>query len=176
MPSLSVFSTDLGWFGLVGAGRTVRRLLIGHASADAVRTALHDGNGFSVEDDWQPELRRRLEQFARGERIDFADCAVEESPFTPFQRRILAAVRALNYGETAAYGEVARRAGAPRAARAVGNVMRGNAVPIIIPCHRVIAAGGRLGGFSAPQGTALKRRLLEMEAAVLRESTSRRQA
>jgi len=65
------------------------------------------------------------------------------------------------------YGQLATRAGSPRSARAVGNVMASNRVPLIIPCHRVVAAGGALGGFSAPHGTRLKRRLLKLEGATI---------
>ncbi|GIS60136.1 MAG: hypothetical protein CM1200mP2_23610 [Planctomycetaceae bacterium] len=73
-------------------------------------------------------------------------------------------VRQVGYGQTTSYGEVARKIGRPGAARAVGTAMANNTVPILIPCHRVIAASGRLGGFSAPRGTRLKQRLLDLEA------------
>ena len=68
-------------------------------------------------------------------------------------------------GETVSYAELAGRAGSPNAARAVGGVMAGNRVPLLVPCHRVVGAGGRLGGFSAPTGVELKKRLLALEAA-----------
>ena len=82
---------------------------------------------------------------------------------TPFRDKVLAATRQLGYGATTTYGELARRVGHPGAARAVGTVMSTNRFPILIPCHRVLAAGGQLGGYTAPAGPDLKQRLLEME-------------
>jgi methylated-DNA-[protein]-cysteine S-methyltransferase len=172
--TLSVFSTELGWFGLVGQGDTVQRLFLGHTSAEQVRSNAvsqfqRDNPGAPLpEEDWHPKLRRAIEDFARGIPTDFADVTVNLEPATPFRKRVLRVARAIKYGETATYGEVAARAGNRNAARAIGAVMASNRIPIIIPCHRVVASGGSLGGFSAPQGVDLKRRLLEMEAAATR--------
>jgi methylated-DNA-[protein]-cysteine S-methyltransferase len=77
---------------------------------------------------------------------------------------VLQLARKIGYGRTVAYGELAARAGNSRAARAIGAVMASNPLPIIVPCHRVVASGGAIGGFSAPHGIELKKRLLEMEA------------
>jgi len=76
---------------------------------------------------------------------------------------VLAVTKRLKYGETTTYGQLARDVGHPGAARAVGTVMSTNKFPIIIPCHRVLAAGGKLGGYTSPAGTDLKQRLLDME-------------
>jgi methylated-DNA-[protein]-cysteine S-methyltransferase len=175
-PQLSVFLTDLGWFGLLGADQVVWQLRIGHISAAEVRAAFDQatnfsGGGFgengaaspSALADWFPELRERLQRYARGEAMSFDDVNVQPRPTTEFQRQVVAATRQLQYGQTVTYGTLAERVGSPRAARAVGSVMAANRVPIIIPCHRVLAAGGRLGGFSAPQGIGLKERMLAME-------------
>lgn len=175
--TLAVFPTEVGWFGLLGQEGTVARLVIGHTGPEEVRRALvaADSNGDLaagesadasriVEDDWQPDLRRDLQRYAGGVPADFGEWTIRLPRRTPFQRRVLEVVRAIPYAETATYGEVARQAGRPGAARAVGNVMAGNPLPILIPCHRVVAAGGRFGGYSAPQGVDLKRRLLAMEA------------
>jgi len=80
---------------------------------------------------------------------------------TPFQQRVWAELRRIPFGETASYGEVARRIGAPRAARAVGQAVGANPIPILVPCHRVICSSGGMGGFSA--GIAIKRWLLRHE-------------
>ncbi|MFO1094159.1 MAG: MGMT family protein [Planctomycetaceae bacterium] len=163
---LTVFRTDLGWIGLLGAESRVERLLMGHAAADEVRERLaRDFNAGWSESNWWPELKQRLIDYTRGAVDDFRDVSVESSVTTPFGRRVIAALRRVRYGETVSYGELASRAGTPGAARAVGSVMRRNTVPLIVPCHRVIAAGGKLGGFSAPQGVSLKQRLLDLEAA-----------
>ena len=82
---------------------------------------------------------------------------------TAFTARVLAALQKISYGATATYGDIARRIGAPRAARAVGMACGANPLPLFIPCHRVVAAGGALGGFSA--GLAWKKFLLVKEHA-----------
>jgi methylated-DNA-[protein]-cysteine S-methyltransferase len=82
-----------------------------------------------------------------------------------FAGRVLEACRRIPFGETMSYADLADAAGSPRAARAVGNVMAANRIPLIIPCHRVVGAGNSLGGYSAPAGLAMKKRLLAMEAA-----------
>jgi len=163
---LALFESDLGWFGLLGTGRSIQRLYMGHTTADEVRERvageLPDG---WTEKNWWTELRRRLVDYAGGTRDDFRDIEIVDSTRTPFEQRVVRTLRRVRYGETVSYGELAMRAGAPGAARAVGSVMRRNTVPLIVPCHRVIAAGGKLGGFSAPQGLDLKRQLLALEAA-----------
>jgi methylated-DNA-[protein]-cysteine S-methyltransferase len=151
--------------GLIGAGSVVERLYIGHTSSDEVRerSALELESGWA-ESDWWPELRQRIAAFAAGARDDFRDVEVIPVITTEFAGRVIAALRRVPYGETISYGELAQRAGAHRAARAVGSVMARNTTPLIVPCHRVLASGGKLGGFTCPAGVPLKRRLLEMEA------------
>jgi methylated-DNA-[protein]-cysteine S-methyltransferase len=89
------------------------------------------------------------------------------SPVGPFYRQVYEAARRIPAGATLTYGELAARVGAPGAARAVGQAMGRNPWPLIVPCHRVLAAGGRTGGFSAPGGVATKLRLLRIEGAPL---------
>ncbi len=91
----------------------------------------------------------------------------DPGPLSPFRRAVLAVVRAIPYGTTLTYGEVALRAGSPRAARAVGRVLARNPLPIVIPCHRVLAAGGRPGGYSGGAGLTTKCRLLALEGVCL---------
>ena len=81
----------------------------------------------------------------------------------PFERQVYAAARCIPWGQTVSYGELARRTGAPDAARAVGHALSRNPVPIIVPCHRVLAKGHRIGGFSAYGGAIAKERLLALE-------------
>ena len=161
-----VFQTPLGWMGLAGQNRCVWRLVIGHRRADDAWASLrhHFGDEPLTESNWYPVLRKALTDFAAGKPVSFDQFAVLAEPRTEFQQRVLSATRAIGFGETVSYGELAERVGSPRAARAVGSVMSSNSVPIIIPCHRVVGSSGALGGFSAPQGIRLKQRLLEMEA------------
>ena len=161
-----VFSTPLGWLGLVGQDRCVWRLVIGHRRAEDAWASLrrHFGDEPLAESNWYTALKKTLTEFAAGKPVSFDKITVRTEQRTEFQKKVLIATRAIGFGETLSYGELAARVGSPRAARAVGSVMSSNSVPIIIPCHRVVGSGGALGGFSAPQGISLKQRLLEMEA------------
>jgi methylated-DNA-[protein]-cysteine S-methyltransferase len=98
-----------------------------------------------------------------GHPCDLRDVALDDSGVDAFRRRVYAATRDIAAGRTATYGEIARRIGAPDAARAVGAALGANPFPIVVPCHRVLAATGALHGFSAPGGIATKRRMLEIE-------------
>jgi methylated-DNA-[protein]-cysteine S-methyltransferase len=105
-----------------------------------------------------------LQRFALGELVDFTDVPLSLDHLTPFGRRVITACRRIAWGQTRSYGELADECGSPGAARAVGSVMAKNRYPLIAPCHRVLGAGGGLGGYSAPDGLNMKRRLLEMES------------
>jgi methylated-DNA-[protein]-cysteine S-methyltransferase len=109
----------------------------------------------------------RLVRYAAGEPVDFSDVPVSLDHLSAFQRRVVKACRAIPCGDRRTYGQLAAAAGSPGAARAVGQVMAGNRMPLVVPCHRVVASGGGLGGFSAPQGLAMKRRLLALEQEVV---------
>jgi methylated-DNA-[protein]-cysteine S-methyltransferase len=100
-----------------------------------------------------------------GERRDLRDIRLDERGIDPFRRRVYAATRAVQPGTIATYGQVARAIGEPDAARDVGAALARNPTPVIVPCHRVVAANGALHGFSAPGGLATKRRMLELEGA-----------
>jgi methylated-DNA-[protein]-cysteine S-methyltransferase len=102
--------------------------------------------------------------YFEGRQIDFSGCALDLGAQDPLFVRVYDFVRNLRWGETTTYGAVAKALGAgPEAARDVGQAMAQNPVPLIIPCHRVLAAGGRIGGFSAPGGSATKARMLALE-------------
>jgi methylated-DNA-[protein]-cysteine S-methyltransferase len=159
------FDTHLGWIAVAGRDGTVGGISIAHATAsDALRAVERLVDGPIVPDSWSAELARRFKSYARGDEGDFNDLRLDLGHLTGFQRRVVELCRRIPRGETLSYGELARQAGAPGAARAVGNVMANNRFPLVVPCHRVIAADGRLGGFSARNGLRLKRRLLDLEA------------
>lgn len=106
----------------------------------------------------------RARRYFGGARVDFSAAILDLGRQEPFFAQVYDWVRRLGWGETTTYGAVARALGAgPEAARAVGQAMASNPVPLIIPCHRVTAAGGRIGGFSAPGGSTVKARMLELE-------------
>ncbi|UUO04407.1 methylated-DNA--[protein]-cysteine S-methyltransferase [Blastopirellula sp. J2-11] len=113
----------------------------------------------------QQQIVAQLQQYAAGEPVDLASIAIDLTGFTPFATRVYQQCRKIPPGTTLSYGQLAARAGSPAAARAVGGAMARNRIPLLIPCHRVIASSGKLHGFSAPQGLKLKERLLRLERA-----------
>jgi O-6-methylguanine DNA methyltransferase len=112
-----------------------------------------------------PELARRVARYFHGDVVSFGDVELDVDEYTPFQRAVAAALRAVPYGETVTYGELAALAGHPNAQRAAGTFCAHNRLPLILPCHRVVAAGG-LGSYGS-LGLDYKRRLLELEHAAL---------
>lgn len=160
----TTFKSALGWFAVVWKGRAVAMLSFGHATRDAAVAAVGEGPAMVTNQGCpDPELVDRLREYANGGEDDFTDVEVDTSHLTRFGHRVIKACRAIPYGKTTSYAGLAEQAGSPKAARAVGQCMASNRVPLIIPCHRVVAADGRLGGFSAPGGTTVKRRLLALE-------------
>jgi methylated-DNA-[protein]-cysteine S-methyltransferase len=149
--------------GVVGAGALVLLdLPIGRRSR--IDTLPPDG----------PDARRvrdRLAGYFRGDLAALDDVAAEPQRGTPFQRRVWQALRGIRAGTTQSYGELAARIGAPRAVRAVGAANGANPVPLVLPCHRVIASDGTLGGYGG--GLAMKAWLLRHEGAPVCNGASR---
>jgi len=100
-----------------------------------------------------------------GEPLDLGFVALDERDLEPWRQEVYAATRRISPGTTVTYGTIARAIGRPDAARDVGAALAHNPYPIIVPCHRVLAANGALHGFSAPGGLVTKRRMLELEGA-----------
>ncbi len=112
----------------------------------------------------------QLRRYFSGSKPDFSGIAVDIGHVGDFRRAIYDQLRMVRFGQTVTYGELAKRVGSgPEAAREVGQAMGSNPVPVIIPCHRVLAAGNKIGGFSAPGGTMTKERLLALEGVELRD-------
>lgn len=122
--------------------------------------------------DWQPQsptgwvkdLIQRLQAYFKGQKMHWDDIPLGFATNSPFYQQVYAQVRQIPYGQRCTYGNIAKQIGSPGAARAVGQAMSRNPIPLIIPCHRVVAAGSHWGGFSAPGGVDTKRRLLAMES------------
>jgi len=163
----TIFPTDLGWMAVAGRGDVLVSTVFGYASQEraasvlASRLAKPIANAAAPR--WLDDVASLLERYAAGEAIDFSDVLVDLEHLTPFARRVVSACRSISRGEVRSYGELAAACGSPGAARAVGSVMAKNRYPLIVPCHRVVGSGGGLGGYSAPDGLRMKRRLLEME-------------
>ena len=178
--NIASFLTELSWMAVAWRDGVLEGNAFGHASRRSAELALASMPGlpqafcrFDVEGQadevpaWAKKLIDQLQRYAVGEPVDFSDTPLALDRLTPFGRRVVAACRRIPWGQTRAYGDLAAECGSPGAARAVGSVMAKNRYPLIVPCHRVLAAGGELGGYSAPEGLKMKRRLLNMENFVL---------
>ena len=126
---------------------------------------------FSIAHETAPpaHVRQALEGIVallRGEDRDLSAITLDMDRVPVFNQRVYEIARTIPPGSTLSYGEIAKQLGMPEAARAVGQALGENPFPIIVPCHRVLAAGGKLGGFSANGGVETKRRLLEIEGAL----------
>jgi methylated-DNA-[protein]-cysteine S-methyltransferase len=166
--AISVFQTQMGWLAIAGKDGALTSVKIGHPSEDLALRAFVVEEGLSdahIEiEDWSRDLREELTRFADGEPISFDHVELAwPKPLTRFRKRVISETRRISWGNLLTYGEVARRAGSPGAARAVGTAMSSNRFPFVVPCHRVVGSGGGLGGFTAPGGVGLKERLLMME-------------
>ena len=121
------------------------------------------------------EVQQAIERMAallRGEASDLSTVALDMDGLPEFHRRVYEAARTIPPGKTLSYGDIARRVDAPGAARAVGQALGRNPFPIVVPCHRVLAAGGKIGGFSAQGGVETKRRMLAIEGEPLNGAPS----
>ncbi|WP_437202692.1 methylated-DNA--[protein]-cysteine S-methyltransferase [Planctomicrobium sp. SH664] len=168
MQTATYFETELGWFGIKSTPAGIAFLTFGNRTrAEAAKRLGERMSGGPSAPAWLQDAQGRLQDFASGFDTDLSRIPLDLAAGTPFQERVRKIVQRLRFGETASYGEVAAMAGVPGAARAVGTVMSKNPVPLLIPCHRVLGAGGKLGGYSAPQGLQMKQRLLEMEQAAV---------
>ena len=135
----------------------------------AIRRRIRRGRPGAEESAPPPAIATAIERITRlfeGEPDDLTGIALDTAGVPEFNRRVFAVTRTIPPGETLSYGEVAARIGERSAAQAVGRALGSNPFPIIVPCHRVVAADGRLTGFSAPGGIDTKRRMLEIEGAM----------
>jgi len=174
MTAVRIFETPWGRMAVAATARGLARVVLpgkrnGAALArlatlegrQAPRTALAHAR----------QAERQIREYLCGRRRTFT-VPLDLAALPRFQKKVLLAARRILYGRTVTYGQLAARAGRPRAARAVGQAMARNPVPLAVPCHRVVAADG-LGGFSG--GAALKRRLLALENVISTQRPRRAQ-
>ena len=154
----SVFQTGAGWVGILCSTGGLKRVILPRESAREVQEML--GTKTFEAPGPHADLQERLQAYFSGLRVDFPD-ELDLSGATPFQRQVWQAARHIPYGATRSYQWVASHIGKPGAARAVGQALGKNPLPIIVPCHRVVASSGELGGFTG--GIEVKKQLLEME-------------
>ena len=168
-----VFETAAGFCAIAWSDAGVTRFHLPMSTAEAtersLRRRLPDATPATPPANVLTVVAAAKRYFA-GEQVDFSDVSLDLDVQDEFFQKIYAAARRLAWGQTTTYGSLAKELGAgPEAARDVGQAMAKNPVPLIIPCHRVLAAGGKLGGFSAPGGSTTKQRMLELEGVRLEE-------
>lgn len=117
-----------------------------------------------------------VQRYAQGEPVDFTAIKVDLGDADDFRQAIYAAARKLGFGTAVTYGALADAAGHPGKARETGEALGRNPVPLIVPCHRIHAAGGKIGGFSAPGGSLTKEKLLALEGVHLGPPPPKQQA
>ncbi len=163
----AIFLTTWGWAGFVIDQKGLRIFVLPEERKEDVlfriKKELKYNNLFEDSRGWE-SLIKKVKEYFTGKKVDFIDCRLNLDNYTDFQKEILQTVRKIPYGETRSYKEAAEAAGYPRAYRAVGNTMRNNPLPLIIPCHRVIKSDGSLGGFSGKEGIALKKKMIDLES------------
>jgi methylated-DNA-[protein]-cysteine S-methyltransferase len=162
-----VFETASGFCGIAWSDVGITRFQLPTRSADATERNLRrrlPGAELGTPTPKVAEAVAAATRYFTGEKIDFSDVQLDLEGQNEFFKQIYAETRRIGWGHTTTYGTLAKELGAgPEAARDVGQAMAKNPVPLIIPCHRVLAAGGKVGGFSAPGGSAAKARMLELE-------------
>ena len=174
--AIAAFPSELGWMAAAWSDDVLEGVVFGYSSRRLAEEALlrshrwprHtcrivSNSGLDARPLWVSRLVDDLQRLAEGEPVEFAGVPIRQDHLTPFGRRVVAACRRIGWGQVTSYGELAAKCGAPGAARAVGSVMAKNRFPLVVPCHRVLGAGGALGGYSAPGGLQTKRKLLTME-------------
>ena len=165
-----LLQTPMGWVGAISRGGKLiatslpqrsRKAACAACLGEAAQAAYGVAADFSGDDSLLRDLEEDLRAYFEGKAVDFRRYPLDLSGHPPFRRRALMAARLIPYGEVRTYGWLAARGGKPKAARAAGQAMSKNDLPLVIPCHRVVGAGGSLVGFGG--GLALKRALLAGE-------------
>ena len=161
-----VFETELGWMGVAWRADAITRLCTQQSERGAIERRLARHGAPMTDDELPAAILRAVElvkSYAAGETVDFSDVEVDLRDVDAFRLAIYDAARKLGFGETTTYGGLAASAGHPGMAQQTGQALGQNPVPIIVPCHRILAAGGKIGGFSAPGGSRTKEILLALE-------------
>ncbi len=166
--SFALFDTAIGACGIAWSDRGISHAWLPDETASALRRRIGRRLPGAREAAPPEPVRGVIDGIVAllaGGSADLSAAVLDLEGVPDFHRRVYALARAIPGGATLSYGEIARRLGDPSQARAVGAALGANPIPILIPCHRVLAADGRMGGFSAPGGVRTKLRLLEIEGA-----------
>jgi methylated-DNA-[protein]-cysteine S-methyltransferase len=173
MQGFALFKTAIGTAAVAWGPRGIIGAQLPERDAAAVRADMHRRFPDAAEAPPPPAVQPVIDDIVAlmdGAPKDLLDAKLDLDRIPDFHRRVYDITRAIRPGQTLSYGEVAEKLDAPGAARAVGQALGANPFPIIVPCHRVLGAGGKVGGFSARGGTTTKMRLLNIEGAKVDQS------
>ena len=165
-PEFTIFDTAIGRCAIAWSARGIVGVQLPEAREADTRARVRHLHAGAHEATPPPEIQRALEAIVsllRGEHTDLSGLPLDMAAVSDFHQRVYKVARAIPPGATLSYGEIGDRLGSRGLARAVGQAMGRNPFPIVVPCHRVLAAGGRVGGFSAGGGITTKLRLLAIE-------------
>ncbi len=166
--SFCLFDTAIGTGGIAWGEHGVVGIQLPEPDAAGLRARFKRRFAGAVEADPPPAIEQAIYSMTallRGDDADLSSVELDLERVPEFDREVYAVARTVQPGETISYGEIATRLGDVHLARDVGQALSHNPFPIVVPCHRVLAAGGKMGGFSAPGGVKTKQRLLEIERA-----------
>ncbi len=170
MTQYTLFETEIGWTGLVWADKGLIGVHLPERDVEAARRGLlrrfPDASEATAPEALAPVMDR-IRALLHGDKVDLSDAPLDIARVPDFNAKVYAIAQAIPAGETLTYGEIATRLGDKLLARDVGAALGQNPWPIIVPCHRVTAAGGKLGGFSARGGAHTKLKLLTIEGAAV---------
>ncbi len=165
-----IFKTKWGHFGLAGIEYGLCRTQLPGPNPEKIRSLLlknlPDGQ---LDKNFCKNLQEQITAYFEGDYLKFSrDIPLILDGFSSFGTSVLTTCREIEIGQTITYGKLAKKAGRPNASRAVGSTLAKNPLPLIIPCHRIIRSDGKMGGFSAPGGITLKKKMIELECKAIR--------
>jgi len=172
----AIFKTKWGFFGLLADNKGLLRTVMPAKNFQSAKKYLLVGIFSLAKEDRRlfPELQKSIIAYYKGTYVNFYKLVLSIiSPgLSDFSHKVVKVCKAVPIGKTVTYSQLAKKAGFPKAGRAVGNILAKNPLPLLIPCHRVIRADGRIGNFSAPGGSRMKKRMLEHEKLLVARASS----
>ena len=171
----ALFDTAIGTCGIEWGPRGINGVQLPMGSRDKTLARIHQRRGDIAEANPTAEVQRAIDRIVdllAGKPDDLSDIALDLADVPAFNRGVYEIARTIPPGQTMTYGDIARRLGGVELSRDVGQALGHNPCPIVVPCHRVLAAGNKPGGFSANGGVATKLKMLEIEGAIVNHTPS----
>ena len=161
----TIFNTKWGYFGLAGTKYALCRTQLPGPKPEKIKSLLLKSfHHPQLDKTCFKTIQEQITAYFEGNCVNFSpDIPLALDGFSSFGISVLTACRGIEFSQKITYGQLAKRLGRPNASRAVGNTLARNPLPLIIPCHRVVRSDGKIGGFSAPGGISLKKKMLELE-------------